>query len=186
MFKSTKIDSTIITIIAVVALSRLIPHWPNFTPVMAIALVGGATLSRRSLAILVPLLAMVLSDVALGAVMGWEYALHGTQWAVYGAVAAIALMGRLFTDSSAVKTTFLGGTIAGVGFFLVTNFAVWLAGGFYPMTLEGLGMCYAAGLAFYRDGGNFLLNGIASTWLYVSLILGMLHVSTAVKHRRIA
>ena len=74
MFKSTKIDSTIITIIAVVALSRLIPHWPNFTPVMAIALVGGATLSRRSLAILVPLLAMVLSDVALGAVMGWEYA----------------------------------------------------------------------------------------------------------------
>ena len=186
MFKSTKIDSTTITIIAVVALSRLIPHWPNFTPVMAIALVGGATLSRRSLAILVPLLAMVLSDVALGAVMGWEYALHGTQWAVYGAVAAIAMMGRLFTNTSVVKTTLLGGTIAGVGFFVVTNFAVWLGGGFYPMTLEGLGMCYAAGLAFYRDGGNFLLNSIASTWLYVSLILGMLHVSTVVNQRRLA
>lgn len=186
MFKSTKIDSTIITIIAVVALSRLIPHWPNFTPVMAIALVGGATLSRRSLAILVPLLAMVLSDVALGAVMGWEYALHGTQWAVYGAVAAIAMMGRLFTDSSAVKTTLMGGTIAGVGFFLVTNFAVWLGGGFYPMTLEGLGMCYAAGLAFYRDGGNFLLNGVLSTWLFSAAIYSAVYLANKTFARQTA
>ncbi len=173
MVRSTKIDATIITVIALAAMSRLIPHWPNFTPVMAIALVGGAALSRRSLALIVPLAAMVLSDVALGLVMGWDYALHGTQWAVYGSVAAIAMMGRLFASASAVRTTLVGGTIAGIGFFLVTNFAVWMAGGLYPMTLEGLVMCYTAGLAFYRDGGNFLLNGVLSTWMYTALGLGV-------------
>lgn len=175
MVRSTKIDTTVIIVIALAAMSRLIPHWPNFTPVMAIALVGGATLSRRSLALIVPLAAMVLSDVALGLVLGWEYAFHSTQWAVYGSVTAIAIMGRLFASASAVRTTLVGGTIAGLGFFLVTNFAVWMAGGFYPMTLEGLGMCYAAGLAFYRDGGNFLLNGVLSTWVYSATMIGLLY-----------
>ena len=171
MFKVKSVDTTIIVVIAVAALSRLIPHWPNFTPVMAIALVGGVVLSKRWLSVLVPLAAMVMSDLALGAMLGWEYAMHGTQWAVYGAVAAIALMGRGFASSSTVKTTLVGGTIAGVGFFLVTNFAVWLSGGFYPLNIQGLAACYAAGLAFYREGGNFLLNGVVSTWLYAALML---------------
>jgi len=186
MVRSTKIDATIITVIALAAMSRLIPHWPNFTPVMAIALVAGAALSRRSLTLIVPVAAMILSDAALGLVMGWEYAFHSTQWAVYGSVAAIALMGRLFASSSAIQTTLVGGTIAGVGFFLVTNFAVWLAGGLYPMTLEGLVMSYTAGLAFYRDGGNFLLNGVLSTVFYASVAFLLIHSIIALQSRRLA
>ena len=39
------------------------------------------------------------------------------------------------------------------------------------MTIEGLVACYAAGLAFYRDAGNFLLNGVVSTWLFATIIV---------------
>ena len=167
---------TVATVIVVAALSRLIPHWPNVTPVMALALVGGAALPTRKLAVFIPLAAMALSDLALGVFLGWEYAVHPTQWAVYGSLVAMTVYGRRFHDASVLRTTVLGGTVAGVGFFLVTNFAVWLQGGFYPMTVEGLAACYAAGMAFYRDGGNFLLNGIVSTWAYTAVMLSLAQV----------
>lgn len=157
--------------IALVAAFRVIPHWPNFTPVMAIALVGGALATTRLRSMIVPIAAMILSDLALGFVLGAEYALHATQPWVYGAVIAIALMGNAMRSWSPAGLIFGGGSIAGVGFFLVTNFAVWLNGGFYPPTLEGLAMCYAAGLAFYHDAGNFLLNGVVSTWVFSAVLV---------------
>ena len=164
-------DTAAVVTIAAVALSRLIPHWPNFTPVMAIALVGGALFATRLSSILIPVLAMALSDLALGVVMGPEYALHGAQPWVYGSVVGIALMGHAMRSWRPAALILGGGTIAGVAFFLITNFAVWLSGGLYPQTLEGLAMCYGAGLAFYRDGGNFLLNGVVSTWLFSAVIV---------------
>ena len=48
------------------ALSRLIPHPPNFSPVEAMALFGGAYLARRWMGVALPLIAMLLSDIALG------------------------------------------------------------------------------------------------------------------------
>jgi hypothetical protein len=53
-------------LIAAAATSRLLPHPPNFTPIGAIALFGGAAFRDRRLAFAVPLLAMLLSDAALG------------------------------------------------------------------------------------------------------------------------
>lgn len=172
-WKSSNMSATVavVGVIVLAAASRLIPHWPNVTPVMAMALAGGAALSTRRLAIAVPLLSMALSDVALGALLGWDYAFHATQWAVYGSMVAISLFGRLYANAPVWKTTFLGGSVAAVWFFLATNFAVWLNGGFYPMTAEGLAACYAAGLAFYRDNGNFMINGLVSTWAYTGLML---------------
>lgn len=166
-----RLDRTVLLTIAVVAAFRVVPHWPNFTPVMAIALVGGALAADRLRAVLVPIAAMVLSDVALGLIMGLDYAIHATQPWVYGSVVAITLAGYAMRSWKAPALVLGGGTASAVGFFVVTNFAVWLQGGFYPQTLEGLAACYAAGLAFYRDSGNFLLNGIVSTWLFATVIL---------------
>ena len=167
---SKKMDYSVVLLIVAAALSRLIPHWPNFTPVMAIALFGGAVLSSRTKAILVPLAAMLLSDVVLALVSGGNYMFHDTQIAVYACIVAISLFGTLFAKESRVKTTLVGGTAAGLFFFIVTNFAVWISGGMYPLTLEGLVACYAAGAAFYRDGGSFLLNIMLSTWFYAVLL----------------
>ena len=164
------VDTSLITVIGLVALSRLIPHWPNFTPVMAVALMGGALFADRLRSIFVPIAAMVISDLALGAVFGAEYALHGAQPWVYGTVVAISLFGHAARTWRPATLIFGGGTLAAVTFFLVTNFAVWMSGTMYPLTMEGLAACYAAGLAFYRDGGNFLLNGVVSTWLFAGVI----------------
>jgi hypothetical protein len=136
------------------------------------SLFGGYMLGRGWKGYISPLAALFISDVAMGAILGWDYAFHATQWMVYLSIIAITYIGAAFKPrqtthrlSGAMRLTFIGGTLAGVLFFLTTNFAVWMLGGLYPLTLQGLIQCYAAGLAFYRDGGSFFLNGIASTWL---------------------
>ena len=77
-------------LIVLAALSRLLPHPPNFSPVEAIALFGGAYFASRQWALVVPLLAMLLSDLALGALHGDSYAsyLGGISfWSVYACIA---------------------------------------------------------------------------------------------------
>ena len=57
-------------LILVAMVYRLVSHPPNFTPVMAAALFGGAMLPRR-VSWAVPILPMVASDLALGYPFGW-------------------------------------------------------------------------------------------------------------------
>lgn len=178
--KALRTQAPVAAMIALVAMTRVLPHWPNFTPVMAVALCGGALFTNRLQALFVALASMVLSDLALGVVFGAEYAFHGAQPWVYGCVIATALLGHALRDSSATKQVLIGGTVSSVGFFLVTNFAVWFGGSYYPQTIEGLLACYGAGLAFYRDSGNFLLNGMISTYIFSMVII---YVSKAITRR---
>jgi hypothetical protein len=163
------LDLATMAVIVSVAFTRLLPHWPNFTPVMAVALCGGLLYSDRR-SYLVPLMSMILSDAAMGFAFGIDYALHSTQLYVYACVVLTAFLGRSMSSMKITSAVGLGGLVSGVGFFLVTNAAVWLHGSMYPHTIEGLLACYGAGLAFYRDSGNFLLNGVVSTWLFASVI----------------
>lgn len=48
--------------ILVAALFRLVPHWPNFTPMAAIALMGGALFRSNGMRIAIPMLALLVSD----------------------------------------------------------------------------------------------------------------------------
>src|SRR4051794_725798 len=54
--------ATLIGLVSAAALSRLIPHPWNLTPVNAIALFSGAHFSEKRLAFFVPLTAVFLSD----------------------------------------------------------------------------------------------------------------------------
>ena len=49
-------------LVGLIVAGRLLPHLPNFNPVVAAALFAGATLSRRWLALAVPVLGMLISD----------------------------------------------------------------------------------------------------------------------------
>ena len=76
--------------IVLAALSRLLPHPPNFSPVEAIALFGGAYFANRWAAVWVPLVAMFLSDLALGLMNGgiyWSYFLSAGYLLVYACIA---------------------------------------------------------------------------------------------------
>lgn len=134
------------------AASRLLPHPPNFTPIGAMALFGGACLSDRRLAFLLPLAAMWLSDLALGALHGSpSFGLHRLTPVVYGSFALIVCLGfRLRNRRSPLPIA--GATLAGsVLFFVLTNFGVWALGSGYPKSWAGLLACYVAAIPFFHN-----------------------------------
>ncbi len=123
-------------------LSRLVPHPWNVTPVMAIALFGGATLPK-GWSLWLPLAIVGVSD----ALIGW----HATVPFTWGAVLLISLLGWWLRPRPSAGRV-LAGTLAGsVLFFLVSNFGVWLVGGLYPRTAAGFWSCYVAALPFFRS-----------------------------------
>ena len=130
-------------------LTRLMPHPPNFTPIIAMGLFGGAYLKDTRWAILLPVVAMLIADFFLG--------FHGTMIWVYCSLIIISSMGLLLKN----RITLINGALATLGgsllFFLVTNFGVWASSIFYPKTFVGLISCYAAGLPFF---GNTLAGSV--------------------------
>lgn len=139
------------------ALSRLVPHPFNFSPIEAMALFGGAYFAQRSWALLVPLAAMAISDLFIG--------LHTGLPVVYACMAAITVMGfSLRGKVSALRVGGLG--LAGATlFFVVTNFMVWAGSGMYPMNAEGLIACYVAAIPFFT-------NQLAGVAFYSLLLFG--------------
>lgn len=123
--------------------SRLVPHPPNFTPLAAMALFGGAQFSEKRLALGVPLAALLLSDLVLGFYPGWP--------AVYVSFAAIVGIGMGLHTRRAVLPVAGAALAASVLFFVVSNFGTWAAGVLYPRTWDGLTTCFVAAVPFFRN-----------------------------------
>lgn len=155
--------TTLTAIVLAIALSRIVPHWPNFTPVAALALFGAATFERKWLGLAIPVAAMLLSDLLIG--------FHANMGAVYVSFFLTWLLG-LWTLSRPTTGRIAGASVASsVLFFLITNFAVWYGSSFYPQKLAGLLSCYAAGLAFY-NGTSFFLNGLLGDLFFSAMLFG--------------
>ena len=54
----------IVSLILFASFTRLIPHMPNFTPIGAMALFGGAYLKNKYHALMIPLLSLWISAVS--------------------------------------------------------------------------------------------------------------------------
>lgn len=146
-------------LILVAAFSRLIPHAPNFTPVISIALFAGTYFPKR-LAPLVPIAAILASDIVIG------FYDTTSMLFVYGSYILIALMGTAMQSKiSAVRIGWYS-LVASVLFFVLTNFGVWLApGGMYPRTFSGLMECYVMAIPFFR-------NTLTSTIIFSAVMFG--------------
>ncbi len=147
----------LVGIILATAFSRLIPHPPNFTPLIAVALLGGATLHKKYLAFGIPVLAMFIADMVLG--------FHQTMIWGYSAMMLIAFLGMGFKQNKSMVNIGIQSVIGSLVFYLISNFGVWMTGMMYPKTVSGLGACYVAGLPF-------LTNTLASTVLYSAVLFG--------------
>ena len=157
------------------ALFRFIPHWPNFTPIAAMALFGGAYIGRKYLAFLIPFAAMFLSDLVLG--------LHIDMWSVYLAFGLTVMIGTLIRSNVKLLTVTGAAVGSSVIFFLITNFGAWLASPFYPQTFGGLMQSYIAGLAFINNGSygiSFFVNELTGALFYSGLFFG---VYSLAKHK---
>lgn len=133
-------------LIAAGALLRLAPHPPNFAPIGALALFGGGVLPLPW-GVIIPLAAMVISDIGLGYMPGTD---PGMAW-VYGSFALIALLGYMALRGRRSVLRIAGTSLAGsVLFYIVTNFGEWL-GPLYPHTSAGLAASYIAAIPFFRN-----------------------------------
>ena len=162
-----KLINPVIIIVAAVGL-RLVPHMPNFAPISAMALFGGAYLDKR-LAVLLPLSAMIISDLFIG------FYSPMVMLSVYGSFVLIGLIGMWLRRRKSPKNIFLASISSSVLFFLITNFAVWAAGS-YSRGLDGLLASYIMGIPFFRGTflGDFFYTGLffGGYELAKSLILG--------------
>ncbi len=149
--------NTLIVMIAAAAATRLLPHPPNMTSVAAVALLGGAYFSNRWLAFLVPLAALLVSDLLLGFYQHMEF--------IYLSFALIVWIGlglqRRQTASRIAAATVLSALV----FFVVSDFGIWAFGSLYPKTYAGLIACYVAAIPFLR---NMLLGDA----LYTAILFG--------------
>jgi hypothetical protein len=137
------------------AMLRLIPHWPNFTPVAAIALFGGTYLKRKDLAFLVPIVVMLLSDLLIG--------FHNVMFPVYASFILIVAIGFILRSRVTSINVISASILSSVLFFMITNFASWATGMMpYAPGFPGLMQSYIAGLPFFLNGimGDLFFNGI--------------------------
>jgi len=157
--------------ILLVALSRLIPHPPNFTPVAAMALFAGACFLDRRMALLVPLAAMLLSDIAMAAMFGGLYLSHlasVSSLAVYGCIALSAILGFVLRGRVSGPRVLGSSLIAAILFFAITNAAVWLTATSLPghsACATGLIPCYVAAIPFFQWT-------VLGTLFYAALLFG--------------
>jgi hypothetical protein len=139
-------------VILVAVLLRLLPHLPNFTPIAAMALFGGAYLNKKFVFI-IPILAMFVSDIFLG--------FHQTMPYVYGSFILAGVIGLWLKNHKSAKNVICASLISSILFFLITNFGVWAAG-WYPKTLSGLFESYVMGIPFFKNTvfGDLIYTGL--------------------------
>jgi len=140
---------TISGMILAAAIIRLLPHPPNFTPIFAMALFGGAYIDNKKMAFLLPLATMLISDLFIG--------FHSLMLVVYGAIAIITALGFLLKNRVRPSTVIGSSILGSIIFYLISNFGVWSLLGTYPQTPAGLVSCYVAALPYLK---NTLISGL--------------------------
>jgi hypothetical protein len=122
----------------------------GFTPVGASLLFFGSRMPRKHL--WAPVALLIASDLYLNYKV-YAFPLTWDQtvtWAWYAGACGIGMLLR-----GRVKPLYVAGAAVGsaVSFFLISNFAVWLAGNLgYARNLGGLLACFTAALPFFEKG----------------------------------
>ncbi len=145
----------VISAVVFAVVMRIIPHWPNFTPVAAIAIFGGVFINRKALAFLLPILAMFISDLIIG--------FHTTMLAVYAGMLIAVGLGILMRNRIKVGNIAIATVSSSVIFFLITNFASWYTGLMpYSRDFSGLLQAYVAGIPFFNTSlvGDLFYSGV--------------------------
>ena len=138
--------------------TRLLPHPPNFTSIVAIALFGGVYFSKR-IAIILPLAAMLIGDIFLGF---YEVKLMAS---VYISFLLCVFIGFWLKKHKKWHTVLGSSLLSSFLFFFLTNFAVWAFTPWYEKSLAGINECYLMSLPFFK-------HSLMGDLLYVVVFFG--------------
>ena len=146
-------NSSLLAVVLIIAsITRLIPHPPNFTPVIAIGILSVACFKQRSLQLGFPLLLMLVTDLFLG--------FHRLMPVVYVSVILASLSGFLLKKHFSLIRVSTSSMLAASIFFITSNFGVWLYSSMYAKTLTGFLQCLSMAIPFFH---NSLLSTIMFT-----------------------
>jgi len=154
------------------ALSRVWDSRPmGFAPQIAMALFAGSISKDKRFAFLFPILSLFISDLlyqflysqGLSTIKGF----YSGQWQNYLLIASITIIG-FFINKNKIGQIFVGSLAGAVYFFLISNFMVWVGGGWdinnqpYPRSFSGLMLCYTEAMPFFKWSvlSTLLFNGI--------------------------
>ncbi len=132
------------------AASRFIPHPPNFTSLIALSFYVPAILGVKFLPALI--CSFFITDMFIG--------LHNLTFFTWGSVVLIGLLSKFFVSTLSLRIC--GALFGAILFFILTNFGVWLLGG-YEHTIDGFLLCYTLALPFFTQS-------IISTIIFSALI----------------
>ena len=149
---------------------RVVPHAANFAPIAAIALFGAVYLKDKKQALILPLAAMIISDVFLG------FDSIESRLSVYGSFLLIGLMGLWIRNHKNIGTVIGGSILGSTLFYLITNLVIIYPAKMYPHTFAGQYASYINALPFFR---NTLLGDL----FYVVLFFGAYELALAWKRK---
>jgi len=135
------------------AASRLAPHPPNFTSLLALSFYVPALLGIRYLPALVA--SFFITDLIIG--------FHSVTFFTWGSIIFIGFGAKFF--ASTISTRISGSLLGACIFFIITNFGVWSIGS-YGYTINGLIMCYTLAIPFFTYT-------LVSTFIFSSIIEGI-------------
>ena len=143
----------------------------GFAPQIAMALFAGSVIRNKKFAFLFPILSLFISDLlyqflyvqGLTTIKGF----YSGQITNYLLIASVTIIG-FFINKNKIGQIFAGSLAGAVYFFLVSNFMVWVGGGWdinnqpYPRSFNGLILCYTEALPFFKWSvlSTLLFNGI--------------------------
>jgi len=157
-------QNAIIAVLIVLAIaSRLLPHPPNFAPIAAIALFGGALFSSRAIAFLMPFVVMLVSDAIIG--------FHSHMPVVYGLFLITVLIGFALRDRVKMGTVIGASLVSSTLFFVGSNLAVWYGSAFYTQDWAGLMACYTMAIPFFQNtvlGDLFYTGALFGSYFWIS------------------
>ena len=148
----------------ILAFYRVIPHPPNFTPILASAIMAPLLIKDKWFGVAIPIVAMFISDIVIG--------FHPYQFVIYTTIFTIALVSPMHKNYLYLGIMAIGSS---VWFFITTNFVVWIIWDYYPKTIEGLVSCYTLAIPFFK-------NTLVSTCLFTGILtISMKYLDTANK-----
>ena len=143
----------LVLFIAFLVQLRLIPHPPNFTPILAAGVFSGFYFRRFFLGLFIIILSMFIGDLYFG--------FHNTMFFTYISL-SIAVMLGLFIKQLKFSEIIFSGLVSSVCFFLITNFGAWITLDMYEKNFAGLMSSYTLAIPFFQ-------NTLISTFLYLFL-----------------
>jgi len=141
-----------IGLVLILALAKLIPHPPNFTPIIAVAIMSGYFFRNIYLSFATLLFAMLVADAFIG--------FYNNMLFVYLSLFLIAFVFFKLSKKINFKNLFVYGFAGSLIFFIISNFGVWAMGSpgvydiAYEKSLNGLIQCYVLAIPFF--GNTFL------------------------------